>query len=340
MVRTDGGSNYSIFKERNFVALNLSNYPMAMISEARRAFTNENQILTFLKERLKSLYQSGTIDLETESTDRSYASIVGRIAGQIYRFSFEMQEGDIVIIPSSNSDFISIGKIIDRGLSTDETINKNFSFARGVEWINEIPKRRLDPCLFNVIRTQQAVSNITEYQEFIERNYNSMFIVNDEYHYVLTINSETISARSLSGLVENILSLVNDISENYNLDIDIDEVQLSVNVNSPGKLDLKSNIKTCLLIMAAATALSGGTMKYDGLEFTTDGVFQSFVEAVNSYNRTNSEIEQLKERTEFYFNDLEVLSVEEWNERMSQEVDVERSEQQDDDSVIENGNNE
>ena len=272
LVRTDDGANYNTFSERNFVALNLQNFPIGFVNAARQ-IEHPKERLSLLKNSLIQLHQQQPNLLSYDPIDSSYSSNIGRLASQISSISLEMNRGDIVLIPSQGASILKIGRIVDVDLSTDEAITRQFSFARKVEWIKEISKRRLEANLYKALGAHQAICDISKYASVIERNYTSYFVIDDEYHYVLTVNAETVSAYELTALVQNVLKTVDEISHDFNLGIDVKDIKISINVNSPGKMDFISTGKKVILTMAVAVALAGGTLTYEHLEVKTDGLF-------------------------------------------------------------------
>lgn len=312
LVRTDDGANYNTFSERNFVALNLQNFPIGFVNAARQ-IEHPKERLSLLKNSLIQLHQQQPNLLSYDPIDSSYSSNIGRLASQISSISLEMNRGDIVLIPSQGASILKIGRIVDVDLSTDEAITSQFSFARKVEWIKEISKRRLEANLYKALGAHQAICDISKYASVIERNYTSYFVIDDEYHYVLTVNAETVSAYELTALVQNVLKTVDEISHDFNLGIDVKDIKISINVNSPGKMDFISTGKKVILTMAVAVALAGGTLTYEHLEVKTDGLFSSLVDAVNRWKNAEQKRKQNQELFDLYKNSLGVKTVEDWN---------------------------
>lgn len=312
LVRTDDGANYNTFSERSFVALNLQNFPIGFVNAARQ-IEHPRVRLSVLKNSLIQLHQQQPNLLSYDPADSSYSSNIGRLASQISSIALEMNRGDIVLIPSQGASILKIGRIVDVDLATDEAITRQFSFARKVEWIKEISKRRLEANLYKALGAHQAICDISKYANVIERNYTSYFVIDDEYHYVLTVNAETVSAYELTALVQNVLKTVNEISYDFNLGIDTKDIKISINVNSPGKMDFISTGKKVILTMAVAAALAGGTLTYEHLEVKTDGLFGSLVDAVNRWKDAEQKRRQNQELFDLYKTSLNVKSVEDWN---------------------------
>lgn len=159
LVRTDDGANYDTFSNGNFVALNLQDIPVDFIRQVRDQGTPKERIAA-IKEKMMDLQTQNRITLPYSPLDNGYSSNMGRLAGQIDSIALEMKYGDIVLIPSQGASSLKIGKIIDADLATDEEITRTFSFARKVEWIKEISKKRLEANLYKALGAHQAVCDL------------------------------------------------------------------------------------------------------------------------------------------------------------------------------------
>lgn len=318
MVRTDDGTNYPTFSENNIVALNVRNISIGHIQELFRQNNDKKECVQLIKSYLIREHAAGHIRLSYEIANQGYSTNVGRLAGQIYAMAFEMHFGDIVLIPSHGASELKIGKIADADMIIDDALNDQFSIARRVEWLKTISKRKLDPCLYKALGAHQAVSNISDYSEYIERNYHSYFTIDDKMHYVLTVNNDTISAVSLSKFVLGILDTAQDISNTCGLELNMDDVEFTINVNSPGKFSFISTVKASILVIAVATAIGGGTLHYQNLEMSTNGAFSTLVEGINSLLDANENRREQQELFNRYMQSLELKSVEEWSSQLDE----------------------
>lgn len=318
MVRTDDGTNYPTFSENNIVALNVRNISIGHIQELFRQNNDKKECVQLIKSYLIREHAAGHIRLSYEIGNQGYFTNVGRLAGQIYAMAFEMHFGDIVLIPSHGASELKIGKIADADMIIDDALNNQFSIARRVEWLKTISKRKLDPCLYKALGAHQAVSNISDYSEYIERNYHSYFTIDDKMHYVLTVNNDTISAVSLSRFVLGILDTAQEISNACGLELNMDDVEFTINVNSPGKFSFISTVKASILVIAVATAIGGGTLHYQNLEMSTNGAFSTLVEGINSLLDSNENRREQQELFNRYMQSLELQSVEEWSSQLDE----------------------
>lgn len=321
MIRTDDGANYNAFSENDFVALNLRDFPIAFISEASRNYPMPYERIAFLKLSLKQLYDQRRELFPFRDDSEYFQSNMTRLANQIDRIVFQIHQDDIILIPSQGASNIKIGKVLDNSLITDSSSNLGFAFARKVQWLKTISKKKLDPCLYRALGAHQAVSDITRYAEYIERNYNSYFVVNDKSHYVLTLNAPEIGAMALTESIYHSLDILREFSGEYNLGVDVENINLSISLNSPGKIDFHSTARNAVMIMAVVSALCGGTLKYGDLEISNNGVFNEVVTAVNSFLDSS---EDRRERKELFSRKMEALgakSVEDWDSKVDKELE-------------------
>lgn len=319
MVRTDDGRNYPAFVENSFVAINVFDCPTAFLHSIVNEYGTVSVRKQKIREQLQQLHDDGTINIANRNGDVESSSL-SRLANQIYSLCFGMQKGDIVVIPDARSNRLCIGRIMDEQLSDNRIMNGHFTLVRSVEWIKEIRKSQLDPCLYKALGAHQAICDISRYAEYIERNYNSYFVVDDKFYYVLTVNAESISAYKLTSIINNLLKTVQKISDSERLGIDVEDIQFSINVNSPGKFCFVTTAKNAALIMAVAVALFGGRISYENFEASTDGGFSTLVECVNEILNQDQERERREQIFERYINSLDLQSVENINNMCDEEV--------------------
>lgn len=325
LIRTDQGRNYNQFADNNFVALNYTNHPIGYLSEIIRNYTDSNDRVKKIREKLLDFDQHDIINLTSRNGERMEGGTLTLTANQIYTVAYGIQNGDIVIIPDKNSHRIRIGRITDDCLASDI---EAFSYARHVQWIKEIPKSRLDPCLYRALGANQAVCDVTKYAEIIERNYTSYFSVKDTYFYVLTVNTPNVSAMQLTGTIYSLLQIAQSISNDFNLGIDIEAVNFTINVNSPGKFSFASSAAAAILIMATSSSIFGGDIRYDEFETSTDGAFNTLVNYINEYRRCSQALSHKDQLFQRALNSLEIKAVEDINNAVD-EVEVELEEEVD-----------
>ena len=314
MVRTSNGNHYVPFLRRGVVALQMPYITNDYISELR---TNnaDNVALQAIQGHLQSIVDNPQHQLHGLAEELMDSSIVvGKRAKQLFNFCFKMKAGDMVLIPDEGASYISIGILTDDYPVLREDITRTYPVARKVRWVNQIPKNRLEPGLYRALGAHQALANISKYSEYLERNYGSCFMIGDACHYVLAINSEQVSADQFFGMGNTLLKTLNKLSEQYDLGVNTEDIHLSMNLNSPGKVDFIATPMIALLIMALLTACSNGNINFNDISQIPQDCFNSLVELINQPIQQEGEIKELSDSLLNYLNGTEAQAVEQYNQ--------------------------
>ena len=260
LIRTQSGSLYETFRTNGFVGLEHNEVPLFLLNTIRNTTSNDDsKTLAAIRNRVRSVHEQ--IASEEEGVDLRKS---GLISSQIFRFVYETKKNDTVIIPSYGSEIISFGEFIEShiGEFTPEE-NRRFGvdmiLKKRVRWVKDILRRDLDPYLYKMFTAHQAIFDAGGYAEIIERSLHDFFVLDEEAHIIINVETENeIPATDLFGLGSEILRLVDAFAAENQLDISSNQLQVSINVNSPGKIDLKSKIKKVTLITGLILAAFGG----------------------------------------------------------------------------------
>lgn len=314
LVRTNNGSYYDSFLNHGIVALKMPYADGGFITRLRNENLADSAAVTYVKDHFLSIINNPDNANNPVLEELRTPTTLSNRASQLYMFCSKMKSGDIILIPSEGATQISIGIVEGDDMFNDEAIARQYPIARRVRWVNQIPKYRLEPGLYRALGAHQAMANITKYAESLERNFGSCFMIDGVCHYVLTINSAEVSAEQFFGMGQTLLQTLSRLSTMYDLGINVQDINLSMNLNSPGKVDFKSTLAIAFLIMAILTACSDGQLEYEGLtQFPTD-IFNSLVELVSQPFREDQEITQMGDSIQNYLNGMDAQSVEKWNE--------------------------
>lgn len=154
---------------------------------------------------------------------------------------------------------------------------------RPVRWIKEVRRRELDPYLYRMFTAHQAVNKVNDYAEIIERSVNDLFILEDEAHFVINVGSDTIAAKNLFGLGASLMEILDEISEKFVLGISSEDLEVTININSPGKIDIKSKVKKTTVVFGLILLLCGGGYEAaDGTKLATDGL-PGIIKTIDEY---------------------------------------------------------
>lgn len=218
-VRTNGGTYYNDFVINNYVALGWNLISKDLILDTKTS--NDAK-----REKIQELYPE--------------QKRPGLIFGQLVDFHIKMKTNDLVLIPSEGTKYLKVGllgTVVDDVIhaSSDEEYNKcTHLHKRKVKWISEIDLSR-DIYLSKIIKVQQTISNITNYQNYILRNIYPYYISDNSIH--LTLQKTTNSDMGMSSSIElqkSIISIVDTVFDLYKVENNSDEITLKVAVGSPG----------------------------------------------------------------------------------------------------------
>lgn len=320
MVRTDRGKNYDPFLQHGIVALRLPYVSTAFVSQLVHSNMNESDAITHIKSHFQGLLNNPNNAGQASLGEIKEPSTLSKRASQLYSFCLKMRSGDIVLIPSSDSTNISIGLVDGDEMLINDRLNEEYPIARKVKWINQISKTRLEPGLYRAIGNHQAMTNISKYSESLERNYGSCFMMDGVCHYVITFNSEQIPADKFFGLGQTLLNTLKLISEQYNLQIDVRSINLTMNLNSPGRIDFKSTVLVAVLMMAILSSCSGGEITYDNVLHGVSDTFTELVQKVSDFFGARGDNVQMSDTISDYLNGMDAQAVEKFNQNSIEAV--------------------
>lgn len=156
LLRTQGGEYYEAFRENGFVAIGYNQIKHSDIDFARRSSKDEIETI----QRMKDLVRKNIKGEERP----------GFIANQLHKFVYQMKKGDVVVIPSFNSHFVTFGYVTKTQLldPTDEDVAVSqcpYLKRKSVKWVLSDSRFSLDPYLYMVLQAHQAINEISNYAE-------------------------------------------------------------------------------------------------------------------------------------------------------------------------------
>lgn len=295
MVRTSGGAYFDTFVENGYVALSRNDIPYKLLHDAKQEYDKYDHIIKKVKKVFK---ESSDFDNRKYSNESKLSLAVS----QVYKFVYEIQKNDIVIIPAESCDKICIGIFEESHLADNKQTSEKFVYTRKVKWIKQLEKRYFDPFFYRLFTSHHAICDVGVYQEYIERCIRSQFVINDESHYVIALTSESIKARHLFKFGDLILEMFQDYIQAEGLGYDIDAIDVSVNLNSPGRIDFKSNVKFGTLLMLFISTILSGCSNAEGHQENA-AIFNSIASFKNEHPGKIQELDSL-------INSLQVKKIE------------------------------
>ncbi len=255
----------------------------------------------------------------------------GYVASQISKFSNEMKKGDIVLIPNAGSKWISFGELLDNEMYIheedeeddfqtilDEVFEQPLSEEgkpflkkrRKVKWIKQVKRTDLDPYLFSIIYSHNAIVDANDYSLFIDRTLSQFYIKGDEAYYTFKVNKKkNIPYCDILQFLNNnsaVIKYINNAAPN--LIINAENLILKINVQSKGPIQLKGPVKGVLIFGLIVSVLFGAKVKFKvpGFEYNLEtkglpGLLEEVNEFVENKIKANKDeevqriIEQLEE---------------------------------------------
>lgn len=228
-VRTNGGEYYDDYFHEGYIAVGFNSIVDKTVIE--RAETDDVY--------KRALYERIKLELET---DEEIKAKPGLIINQLKRFLVEMCPGDIVLIPSENSKYISFGEITgDVEIINDADIQEDgcpFIKRRKVKWVKTLKKESLDPYLYKAIMSHHVITDVSDSATFINRSMSNMYVENGLAHITLRVQSK--AAVKIAD-INTLLTCFEDIATKAGFPPEIlepiSQTELKINVQSPGPVE-------------------------------------------------------------------------------------------------------
>lgn len=309
LIRTQSGTMFDNFRNNNYIGLEHNEVSLSFLNEKKKEFgddsTKRNEAI---KNHVRQVHKKEQNLVSDDDINSRRASVV---ASQISKFVYDIKKDDLVIIPSEGLETISFGFVLEGHIAefTDEENRKCQDpsiLKKRVRWIKDIEKRFIDPYLYKMFSAHQAICNVGAYAEIIERSINDIFVYDDEAHYIINTMSTDVPAKDLFGFGSDILCFVDDFAKQYDLDIKSTDLQVTININSPGKIDLKSKIRKTTIFVGLILLIGGGGYKTaGGTEITTKGI-PALIKAISEFLNEEQERAMKQQMFNQYKDSLEI----------------------------------
>lgn len=258
LIRTEGGKYYRSFHTNNYIGISWNEIDSSLFNNKE----NKNTLLT--KDKVLDIYNEKYKNNDEKL--KYYSRNATRITNLINRFTYEIKKGDIVLIPSTNSENISFGEVLEDNIYFEENIPSNlpedqsdqkycpFIKRKKVRWLKTVKRDDLDSSLYSFLYSQHTVSKADKekYAHFIDRTIDSIFIKGEMAHLTLNVQqTHDIDAFTFANLITNSIDIVNnfqDIPDGISKNIEGKKIKLKANVQSPGPIELFGPIKEILIL--------------------------------------------------------------------------------------------
>ena len=235
LVRADGGKYYEHFKHHNFISVHHNEITLEKLQSSTLLLTKEKNI-EYYKMQI----------LAEHKDDNWTKHKIAFAAKRLYSFIEEMTIGDYVIVPSYKSNYFLIGQITGEvkevHLPEESSLNYEFdttsdSKRRKVKWINEVPRRKINPkFLYSTLTMHQSIIEVTQYSKYIDGLISPLYLKEGKLNLKLNVNTE----KPITSQMWKSLYSVIDLIRNEKLD---EEITVTTNVESPGDINLTTIVK-------------------------------------------------------------------------------------------------
>jgi predicted Mrr-cat superfamily restriction endonuclease len=283
LVRSNGGEYYDDFTLHNYIALAWDYVNIAMLNNK-----SEEEIKALIEMNERS-QPTKTDDLTEEEVKSS--GVVTSIYNKIIRFVKEFKIGDVVLVPSKNSESISIGIIKSEAYEDPSYmlnyLNENpntelklcpYHKRRKVEWLKHIPKFKLDIYLIKAFSSHHAISSINDHAEYIDRTLYPIYRKKDEVHSVIHAGHPNgFTLRELVELSRNYELSIMDLCEQLGIEYNYKDYNVKINIHSPGLMEFigygaMAGIALSIFMFSLNHLFNGGKFK---IGFKRDEVTKS-----------------------------------------------------------------
>lgn len=291
-VRTDSGENFQTFIDNEFIGIGWNEISLDDLNK----LDPES-----IKVKIAKI----------EKLDLSISNNKGRVTSALNKLLIfkNFKKGDLIIIPSENSSHYAFGVIDDDGIYTDTKLSNSCDYykRRKIKWLEVKNVNTLDPIFYRIKNTRHAISDIKDYQNYIDNVTNNLYLKEGYAHYVMEIlTKEDINVDSLLTLIKSIKILSNEINKDFNLNEDVSETSIRLNLQSPGRIEFKLPSGKTLIILATIVGILSGcapdktllsasdTKKCEKFVAVHDQTIKDIEKSMEELNVKKEEIKNLK----------------------------------------------
>lgn len=285
-IRTDSGHLYEEFRNDGYIAIGFNEYVNPELFEDLAPEDEYN-----LKEEIKEKYET---------------KMPGASLTTLKRFMLDMSEGDVVFIPSINSESITFGIIesemyIYEVTPEDEDEDRcDYVKRRDVRWIKTIKKKSLDVNFYKIFQSHHTIVDANKYDFIIDRTLESFYIKNNIAHLKININTnDPIDGKTFYNLQKFIFD---------NGVIKEECIEQKINIQSKGFIELiTSNWKFLTLLILFIHVIVGGKIKIPLFEVDNPGLIKHILDYLKMKHIHEKDI--YKTLDEKFGDDLKKLNV-------------------------------
>lgn len=271
-VRTNDGTYFETFTKNDFIAIGWNLISLEDLNKSD-------------KELRDKIIRIEKFDSTKKGTTGKVTSIINKLKN--FR---NLKQGDRIIVPSNSSSRLAFGIVEDSVVYTDvnESHDCTFHKRRKVNWVTIKNMTELDPNFFQIKISRHSISNIKQHSVFIDKVYDSLFIKNNQTHFVIDIKTKSdINLKSLIELMSLIQKLVENINRELGYDESADDISVRLNLQSPGLIEIIKPIGKPLRIAVLAISLQSCETAGLAIPVKDSNVSSTLSANIDTINRIN-----------------------------------------------------
>ncbi|WP_449456979.1 hypothetical protein [Streptococcus suis] len=186
----------------------------------------------------------------------------GSAYNQMMRFAYQIQIGDIVIVPSQAPNDLLVGEVKSKPYTEKDEIIEDasnvcpYNKRINVEWLGVIRNKDIDPQLFKLVYAGHTVSDANSYKKYINRGLYDVYIDGNEMSMTFKVQEEeNINAFAYSTFLHHTLSMTRILQENLDSH---KQITLRTNVQSKGPIEFLGDPAVLLPVMTFLTFMLAG----------------------------------------------------------------------------------
>jgi hypothetical protein len=297
LVRTFSGDMYESFVENNFIAIGWNEITANDLFKIHS--DPKNKVLR------NSIAKK--IILKNESQDERGQKInQSRALNQMIKFAYKIKKGDLVIIPSENSDKLSFGEVIETPITNQAHPSSIYKKQKSINWIlKNRSKFTLDANLYKVLFAHQTVNDISDYSIYINNTLYDFYMEGDRSSLVLRVKKhDEIDPIDMAEFYSEIISFIYDFSEEQGYIIKRGDLEVKFSLQSPG-LIIFAGLAGLGLLALFIHIMAGGeydnSFKIGPMEFKLSGKTEGFLDALSKFRnkRLDRDIKLMKQLNNF-----------------------------------------
>lgn len=253
LIRTERGKYYRDFREKGYVALGWDYF--SNLNDLKSA-----SLALQVKEKLTGIFKK---IYPTEKRP-------GLSINQMIKFATDISIDDIVIIPSINSNEISIGVVTSTPYIEPPRVNDSscldiakpeyeecpFIKRIQIKWLKRIKKANVDLRLAKLLNARNTITQADFYAHFIDRSIYSLYYKSGNVHLTLQVEKkDDVTVDEFAELLSSIQGIVNS----YSIQGDRSPLAIKSRVESPGPIEIIGGAITVTLLAAVI-----GHLRYGG----------------------------------------------------------------------------